>query len=74
MTLSRLEEYKGIMGVVRRSSKIKDRSSWVHVYINFDEKRIKTEKETDDDFFLTNIIRPCKKTEVMEIIMKMLAM
>lgn len=73
MTRESLQTYDGITDVARQSKKIKSVSSWLPIYINYDEQRIKTEKESDRDYFLTELIRPCTKKEVMDTIITMLS-
>lgn len=74
MTLETLKKYEGINDVVKQTKNIKGVGSWLPLYINFDEQRVKTQEENDGDFLLTHLIRPCKKAEVMETIIHMLSM
>ena len=74
MTYKQIAKFDGIKDVVKRSKSIRGVGSWLPIYINYDEQRIKTEKESDDDYFLTQLIRPCTKDEVIETVVHMTAM
>ena len=72
MTRETLKTYDGIDLVVANASLI-GLFPKVSVYINFDEEKVKVQKENDSDRYLTDLIRPCSKAEVMDIIIKMLS-
>lgn len=73
MTKETLKKYDGIKDAVKKSKSIHSVYSWLPIFINFDEEKIKTEKENSGDFELTKLIRPCTEDEIMETIIRMLS-
>jgi len=75
MTKDNVIKFKGYNEIIKTTKKATpiNSASWVNLYINFSEKKIKAIKESESDYFLTRLINPCTKNDLAEIIVKMLS-
>ena len=62
---------KGIDTIARKSKKVDfhNKSTWLPLYINYDKDMVTSEKD-DGNYYLTDIINPCTRDDVIDIILK----
>ena len=60
---------KGLKTIVKKSQAIDqhDRNTWISIYYDFSTKAVST-RETDNNFYVTKLIRPCSEKDVIDAI------
>ena len=60
---------KGLANVVKKTQNIvcEDWSTWLSIYFDFDTQTVST-KQTDNNCYVTKLINPCTKDDIIEAI------